>query len=296
MGRASGSCSEHQARRSVGHRSAQALAGLVGDARHSFGGDLELTGEADELPRCVGPKGAKRTSGVDGDMPGFPDGIRSDADHLGVDGLDFLFCLTCASPEIGGDGAGMRTHQERPVTGLDPRGEPGSFQALDRLGHLGHALGQEPRVGRVGDVRWHHGRVRAHPVGLEHLGGVGLRQEGLVQPLDRRGATARRDLHERRRMRDGGAKGDPTEALPRDRVGRLAPQRLEPEPVAELQEHKPQVRLDRHRWATQHNVEVSHERLEEGLVIEQAVDRFELGGHPQTHRWQERFPEGGLRV
>ena len=39
-----------------------------------------------------------------------------------------------------------------------------------------------------------------------------------------------------------------------------------------LQEHEPEVGLDRDRGTTEQGVEVGPERLEEGLVVEQPVD------------------------
>ncbi len=49
---------------------------------------------------------------------------------------------------------------------LDARGQAACLETLDGLGHLGHALGQEARVRRIGDVGGNDGGVGAHPVGL----------------------------------------------------------------------------------------------------------------------------------
>ena len=97
-------------------------------------------------------------------------------------------------------------------------------------------------------------------------------------------------------MRHRHPERDPAEALPGDRVGDLPAERLEAEPVAELQEHEPQVGLDRHRGPAEQRVEVGPERREERRVVEQAVDRLELGGHPEAHLGQDGFPQRGLRV
>ena len=43
-------------------------------------------------------------------------------------------------------------------------------------------------------------------------------------------------------------------------------------------------------------MEVRPERLEEGRIVEQAVDRLELGGHSETHLGEDCFPQRGLRV
>lgn len=92
------------------------------------------------------------------------------------------------------------------------------------------------------------------------------------------------------------AQRDPAEPLPGDRVGHLPAQGLEAEPVAVLQEHQPEVGLDRHRRAPQGGVEVHPERLEEGRIIQEAIDRLQFVGHPQAHFGEDRFPQGGLRV
>ena len=77
-------------------------------------------------------------------------------------------------------------------------------------------------------------------------------------------------------MRHGDPERDPAKALPGDRVRHLTAERLEAELVAELQEHEPQIGLDRHRGPTKDRVEVPTIGGEEHLVVEQAVDRFEL--------------------
>jgi len=43
-------------------------------------------------------------------------------------------------------------------------------------------------------------------------------------------------------------------------------------------------------------VEVHPERLEEGRIIQEAIDRLQFVGHPQAHFGEDRFPQGGLRV
>jgi hypothetical protein len=97
-------------------------------------------------------------------------------------------------------------------------------------------------------------------------------------------------------MRDRHTEGDPAETLPGDRVGDLPAQRLEAEPVAVLQEHQPQVRLDRHRRQPEHRMEVQPERLEEGRVVQQPVDVLQLVRQPEAHLGEDRFPQGGLSV
>ena len=43
-------------------------------------------------------------------------------------------------------------------------------------------------------------------------------------------------------------------------------------------------------------MEVRPERLEESRIVEQPVDRLELGRHPEAHLGEDRFPQRGLRV
>jgi hypothetical protein len=97
-------------------------------------------------------------------------------------------------------------------------------------------------------------------------------------------------------MRHRHPERDPAEALPGDRVRNLSAERLEAEFVAELQEHEPQIGLDRHRGATEDRVAVTPIGSEEHLVVEQAIDRLELSGEPEAHLRQQRFPKGRLRV
>ena len=119
-------------------------------------------------------------------------------------------------------------------------------------------------------------------------------QQRLVQPVDRRLAAAGGDLHQRRRMRHPPTERDPTEPLPRDRVGHLPTQRLEPEPVAVLQEHQPQIRLDRDRRPPQRGMEELAVRREEPLVVQQPIDPHQLGRHHQRLRRQQRLPQRRL--
>ena len=55
----------------------------------------------------------------------------------------------------------------------------------------------------------------------------------------------------------------PAELPPGDRVRHLPAQRLEPQPVAELKEHQPQIGLHRRRGPADPRVEERHERREE---------------------------------
>jgi hypothetical protein len=64
------------------------------------------------------------------------------------------------------------------------------------------------------------------------------------------------------------AQGDAAKPLPGDRIGDLAAQQLIAQPIAELQEHHPQVGLDRDRRPTNDGIEVGPERFPERRVIQ----------------------------
>jgi len=159
-----------------------------------------------------------------------------------------------------------------PTGGLDPRHDPADAP---------HRLGQQAGVGGVVNVGRHHGGVGAdfsHPQQLA-LGGLG--QQGLVERLDHLAPTSGGDLHEGGRVRHLPVDADAAEQSPRDRVGHLGTHRLVPQPVAKLQEHQPQVRLDRGRRPPEDRVEVWAERGEERLVVQQRVHPGQLGRQPE---------------
>jgi hypothetical protein len=97
-------------------------------------------------------------------------------------------------------------------------------------------------------------------------------------------------------MRHRPTQRDPAEPLPGDRVGHLPAQRLEPQPVAVLQEHQPQVGLDRDRRPPQRGVEERPVRFEEHRVVQQPVNRLQLCRQPQEGLRQDRLPQRGLLV
>jgi hypothetical protein len=94
------------------------------------------------------------------------------------------------------------------------------------------------------------------------------------------------------RVRHRPVQGNPAEPAPRDRVAHLAAQALVAEPVAELEEHQPQVGLHRRRRTADPRVEVRDERCEERRIIQQRIHSFELRGKPQQllrqHRLEQR--------
>ena len=127
------------------------------------------------------------------------------------------------------------------------------------------------RSGRIGHVGFHHGGIDADLVGAQHLVGGGLGQQGLVELVDHGGADPAGELDQGGRMRHLPAQRDAAKPLPGDRVGDLAAQQLVAQPVAELQEHHPQVGLDRDRRAADDRVEVGSERFPEHWGVQQGV-------------------------
>ena len=112
--------------------------------------------------------------------------------------------------------------------------------------------------------------------------------------FSQRFAKLEESLRVLRALRD--TERDPAEPSPRDRVRHLGAQRLVAEPVAVLEEHHPQIRLDRDRRSPETGVEVSPERLEEPLVTQQLVDRRQVSRQHQALDRQDRFPQRALRV
>ena len=72
------------------------------------------------------------------------------------------------------------------------------------------------------------------------------------------------------------AEWDAAEPLPADRIGHLRAQPLEAHPVAVLQEHQPQIRLQRDRRPPQRRMEEPPIRLEEPRIIQHRIHRSEL--------------------
>jgi hypothetical protein len=97
-------------------------------------------------------------------------------------------------------------------------------------------------------------------------------------------------------MRHPPAQGDAAKPLPGDRIGDLAAQQLIAQPVAELQEHHPQVGLDRDRRATNDGVEVGPERFPERRVVQQGIHPGQLDGQPEDGGRHDRFPQAVLGV
>jgi hypothetical protein len=117
-------------------------------------------------------------------------------------------------------------------------------------------------------------------------------QQRVVQLVDGPRPAARGDLHQRGRVRHPATQRDATEPPPRQAVGHLRAQRLEPQPVAVLQEHHPHVGLHRDRRPTHHRVEECPERLEEPRVIQQLVDLRQVARQAHQALRDHRLPQG----
>src|SRR6266699_2872667 len=70
---------------------------------------------------------------------------------------------------------------------------------------------------------------------------------------------------------------DPAETAPRERVGDLLAQRLVTEPVAVLQVHQPQIRLDRDRRPANRRRQPRTKRRQEAILVEDRVNLRKLG-------------------
>jgi hypothetical protein len=163
-----------------------------------------------------------------------------------------------------------------------------------RAHQLAHRLGQQPRIGRVSHVRTDHRGVSPHPGGAQQLRLRGLGPQRLVQPRHRILAAPAGQLHQRGRVRHPPIERDPAKPPPADRVADLGAQALIAQPVAELEEHQPQIALHRRRWPADQRVEVRRERREERRVIQQPIHPRQLGRQPQHLLRQQRLPQRAL--
>src|SRR5208283_2245531 len=76
-----------------------------------------------------------------------------------------------------------------------------------------------------------------------------------IESVDRGGPAPGGQLHQRRRMRHRPVQRNPAEPPPGDRIADLPTQRLIAQPVAELQEHQPQIGFHRRRGTPDPQVE-----------------------------------------
>jgi len=218
-------------------------------------------GQVSEFPGRPGHRGLLVITGLRGPRP-----------QLGRDGVRPLARGAAAVPHFG---------PPRPASGLDP--PPG-------LRDPANGPGQQPRIGRVSDVRRHHRGIRAQPRGAQQLGPGRLGQQRLVQPVNRCAAAPGGQLHQRRGMRHRLVQTDPAKPPPRDRVADLRTQALKTQPVPELEEHQPQITLHRRRRPAQHRVEIRRERHKERRVIQQRVHPRQFLRQTQQLRRQQRLP------
>ena len=288
--------------RAAGHRAGQPLACLRGDLAGGHHQPGQVAGRPAEPapppagrgvphPGCgqgrgLGLGAAQRPAGIGQQPPGVPGGLPGQAgqfpSHPCHHGLLAVAGLRGPGAQLRGDRVRPPTRRPaavahpgpaRPAGRLDP--PPGRRDAAD-------GPGQQPRVGRVGHVRGHHRGVRAQPGSPQQLRFGCPGQQRLVQPLYRGAAAPGGQLHQRRRMRHLPIQRDPAKSPPADRVADLGAQALIAQPVAELQEHQPQVALRRRGRTPQHRVKVLRKRREEHRVIQQRIDPAQLSW--QAHR------------
>ena len=203
--------------------------------------------------------------------------LASDPAH---GGLRLVAAGRRAGAQPGGDRVGPLAGCPRAVPQRGADRTPGSLDPLTRRSDPTHRLGQQPRIGRIAHVGRHHRGIGPDPVGAQQLGLGGLGQKRLVEPVYRRRPAARRELHQRGRMRHRPVQWDAAKPPPGDRVGHLPAQRLIAQPVAKLQKHQPQIGLHWCRRPPYPRIEERHERGEERRVVQQRIDASQLLGQP----------------
>jgi hypothetical protein len=133
-------------------------------------------------------------------------------------------------------------------------------------------------------------------VGAQQLALGGLGQQRPVERLDRLLAHPAGELGQRGRVWHLSAQGDAAEPLPADRVGDLAAQQLVAQPVAELQEHHPQVGVQRDRRPAQRGVEVRSQRGQKHRIVQQSVNGCQFSRQQPARFGQDRLPQRLLGV
>jgi hypothetical protein len=248
------------------------------------------------FPLAWPPARASARPGVAGHPGGVGAGLLGQGGQLGGPLGDLLLGLVGAGAQRAGQlvraAMGGTAAVPDPGTGR----AAGGLDVLDRGLQLADGAGQQPSVGRVGHVGGDHGGVGADLVGAQHLvlgGGV---EQGLVQRSDGLLAQAAGELDQGGRVRYLPAQRDAANPLPGDRIGDLAAHQLIAQPVAELQEHHPQVGVQRDTGAADARIEVAGQRGQERRGVEQGVDPGQLGGQPQAGVGQDRLPQRGLGV
>ena len=185
IGRASGSCSDtirvapsgcrRRAGRGSGRRSARPGRRCVRDRPATPGSARRSLASL-----------AQAAAGVGGDVAGVGDAAAAMPAISRVDRLHLGLGVVAAAAQPRPDVMGPAAHRTGPVPGGGARRQPGRLDLRGQLGQPGDALGQQPRVRRVGDVGLHHRGVGPHPVQADQLVLVRLGQQRLVQPVDRR--------------------------------------------------------------------------------------------------------------
>ena len=229
--------------------------GLIDDPLKDIHGALEIGHERLGSSRGFGAHPHQRAAGVYGHHLGIFERRFGDLDELRSEGQHLAFGLVSSSPDPGTDGVAVATHRTGSIPKPGAASQAHGFHQPDRLRQLHHALGQQPGVARVGDVRRDDRGIGSDLVEFHHMSIRRLLQKGHVELVDHLRTAAGGDLHERGGVRHGVGDADAAEAPPGQGIGDLCTEGLEAEPVSETQEHHPQVRFHRDRGPADHRVE-----------------------------------------
>jgi hypothetical protein len=281
-------------------RASGSAAGLRSDSPGSLHDGGQLVQGAPQLTFALPAGAAARALAVADHRRRFAHRRLRQVGQFAGDALDGGLCLLtllrAAQLELAGDRASPTSCGAAPIPGSGAGRATGGLDALHGARDLPDRLGQQTRIGRVGDIGTDHSGVGADPVDAQQLRARRPDQQRVVQRLHRRVPALGGDLHQRGRMRHPRAQRNPTEALPRDRIGHLATQRLIAQPVPELQKHQPQIGLHRNRRAPITGIEMRHERREEHRIVQQRIHPGQLARHHQRLRRQDRVPQRRLVV
>ncbi len=270
--------------------------GLVLILDEHIDGGLEIGDEGCCPARGPLTRTAKAPAGVCGHHLGVFDGGLGDGGQLAGQSEHLVFGIAAAPAQPGGDLMGTTAHRPGAVPEAGPPGQPEDVQRGHGLRQLGHSFGQEPRVGRVGDVGRDDRGVGADLVELHHVGGHGLVEQRLVQLVGGLVPAAGGDLHERGGVGHGIGDPDATEAPPGDGISDLGTQRLEAEPTPAAEDHQPQLGLHRGSRPTDLRIEERCERLEEHRIVEQTINLLEPRWKAAELGREECLPQGLLIV
>ena len=175
-------------------------------------------------------------------------------------GLGLLTRHRTAQPQLGGDRAGSLTRRATPITHPGTGGSTRGLDTRDRARHRPRP--PWPTTPNRSDrppqppPRW----CRRGPCQCAAVCAGRLGQQRLVQPSDRGVPAAAWSVSS---TSSDAAPSSPTvsdKTAARKSNRHLSAQRLIAQPVAELQEHQPQIGLHRDRRPTDPGIEVRHER------------------------------------